>query len=487
MEREEQNKMATKSVGKLIWQLGLPMLLSMVLQSVYNIIDSAFIINMGEDGAAGNLALTYAFPIQILIIAVGVGTGIGLNAFLSKSLGERNQPMINRIAGNGIFLGLCIYAVFLLFGIFGARPFISMQANALTDEALREKVIDMGTDYLRICCCFSMGAVGYTVFERFLQSTGKTIHSTISQISGALTNVVLDYVFIYPLGMSVAGAAWATVIGQILSLVVAMVFHYAKNKEIGNGIKYLKPDVKIIGGIYHIGASAAVMQGLLAVMMLCVNMILGTADADMVALLTGSFGIYYKIMQFALFACFGLSNTIITILSFNFGMQNRERSKKCALWGAIDGIIVAAVITALFEILAVPLANLFALAGGEGDEQIRTTVIYAIRIAAVGYIFMGFTVAVQGVLQALRYALNPLILSLLRLIVFVLPLAFAFTRTENAAVLLWWAFPIAEALTAAVAIFLWIYAYKKKILKLASSETEQEPAEQQPEEIAEPE
>lgn len=466
MEQTKQNKMATRPVWKLLWQLGLPMIISMTLQAVYNVVDSAFIMNMGEDGAAGNLALTYAFPIQILIIAVGVGTGIGLNALLSKALGEKDGQTINRIAGNGIFFGLCIYAVFLLFGLFGSKAFICMQANALTEEVLREKVIEMGTDYLRICCCLSIGAVGFTIYERFLVATGKTMCSTLAQIAGAVTNIILDYVFIYPLNLGVAGAAWATVIGQILSLAIAMVFHYVKNKEIGNGLKYLKPNARVIGGVYHIGASAALMQGLLAVMMFCVNLILGTAKEELVALLTGSFGIYYKIMQFALFACFGLSNTIITVLSFNFGMRDRKRVTKCALWGVIDGVIVAAIITVLFESLAIPLANLFALAGGEGDEEIKKTLICAVRIAAVGYVFMGFTVTVQGVLQALRYALSPLVLSLLRLIVLILPLVFAFTRTENAAVLFWWAFPLAEALTAVVALGILFYVYRKKILTL---------------------
>lgn len=442
------------------------MIVSMTLQAVYNVVDSAFIINAGADGAAGNIALTYAFPVQILIIAVGVGTGIGLNALLAKSLGEKNGPTIDRTAGNGIFLGLCIYLFFLLFGLFGAKAFISMQARALTDDALREKVIGMGTEYLQICCCLSFGAVGFTVYERFLQATGKTAFSTIAQIAGAATNIILDYIFIYPLGMGVAGAAWATVIGQILSLAVAMIFHYTQNKEIGNGVKYLQPSGKIIGGIYHIGASAALMQGLLAVMTFCVNLILGTANEELVALLTGSFGIYYKILQFALFACFGLSNTIITVLSFNYGMRDKERCKKCAIWGVIDGMIVAAVVTVLFEVLASSLANLFALAGGEGDERIRQTLIYAVRIAAIGYVFMGFTVSVQGVLQALRYALNPLILSFLRLILFVLPLVFAFTRTASAVTLFWWAFPIAEGLTAVVSLCMLLYAYRKKILTL---------------------
>lgn len=467
-----ENKMATKKISSLLWQLGLPMILSMILQSVYNIVDSAFIINMGADGAAGNLALTYAFPVQIAIIAVGVGTGIGLNAFLSRALGEKDRETIDSVAGNGIFLAFCIYVVFLLFGLFGAKPFIVMQAEAIADAELRGKVIDMGVQYLQICCCFSFGAIGYTVFERFLQSTGKTPQSTIAQISGAVANIILDYIFIYPLGMGAAGAAWATVIGQVLSFIVAMIFHYAQNKEIGNGIKYLRPKASVIGGIYRIGAAAALMQGLLAAMMLCVNMILGTAPEDKVVLLTGSFGLYYKIMQFALFACFGLSNTIITVLSFNYGSGDKLRSRQCVKTGAIYGIILAAIITALFEIFASPLAALFALAGGESGSGIYETVVYAIRIAAISYVFMGFTVAVQGVLQALGYAILPLLLSLLRLIVFLLPAVYFLTRGENAAFTLWFAFPVAEVLTAVFSLWFLLCACKNKIVSSPDGRTE---------------
>lgn len=459
MERENidtQNKMAVVPIGKLIWKMGLPMIISMILQAVYNIVDTAFVINMGEGGIQGNLALTYAFPVQLLIIAIGVGTGVGINALLSKSLGEGNREKTDKVAGNGIFLGVCIYAVFLLFGIFGAKPFIAFQANG------DETVAAMGGEYLSICCILSVGAVGFTIYERFLQSTGRTLYSTIAQVSGAAANIVLDYVFIYPLKMGVAGAAWATVIGQILSLAVAMAFHYFTNKEIGNGIKNLKPSGKIIKEIYHVGLSAAVMQGLLSVMMLGVNLILGTA-AENATLLQGSFGIYYKIMQFALFACFGLSNTLITILAFNYGMGDKARSMACVKWGISDTVIVAALITALFEGLASPLANLFGMASGESGAEITQTVVTAIRVASAGYVFMGFSIAVQGVLQALRYAVSPLIISALRLAVVVLPVVWLFTLVKNPQLFIWWAFPISEFLTAIFSAAVCLYAYNKKI------------------------
>ncbi|MDE7395375.1 MAG: MATE family efflux transporter [Clostridiales bacterium] len=458
MEQVKQNKMANAPMHKLLWKMGLPMIVSMILQSVYNIVDTAFVINMGTEGTTGNLALTYAFPIQLLIIAVGVGTGVGINALLSKKLGEKDDEGVRKTAGNGIFFGLCIYAVFLLFGLFGCNRFIAMQAGG------NESAVKMGTSYLKICCCFSFGAIGFTVYERFLQSTGKTLYSTVSQISGAVTNIVLDYVFIYPCKMGIDGAAWATVIGQIVSLIVAMLFHYIANKEVKNSVKVIKPSGKIILAIYKIGISAALMQGLLSVMMLGMTKILGTVTSQETAvLLQGSFGIYYKIMQFALFAAFGVSNTIISVLSFNYGLQNKQRVKDCIKYGITVSVAVAVLITVLFECLASVLSKLFGMASGAGGDAIQTVVAKAIRIASIGYVFMAFTVAVQGVLQAFRYALFPLLLSFLRLCLLVLPVAYAFTLSARVVSIVWWTFPIVETVTAIVAALLLKYAYDKKV------------------------
>lgn len=453
----EKNKMATVPMKKLFWKMGLPMIISMVLQALYNVIDSIFVTNMGSEGVIANQALTLAFPIQIMIIAIGVGTGVGLNSLLSKSLGENNKEKVNKIAGNGILLSLCIFLVFFIFGIFGSKWFISLFAS-------NKEVIDMGTTYLRICCCFSLGAIGYTVYERFLQSTGKTMLSTISQISGAVVNIVLDYIFIYPMNMGVAGAALATVIGQFVSLFMAMIFHYKKNKEINGSLKYIKPNIELIKGIYTIGISAALMQALLAVMMAGVNAILGLANTDTVVLV-GSFGIYYKIQQIALFSAFGLSNTIISILSFNYGMKDKKRVDECIKYGIFDTLIVTLILTIAFEILAKPLASLFGLAGGTSLETTRVCVI-ALRIASLGYIFMGVSVAIQGILQSIRYAIRPLIISLFRLIIFVFPIVYLFTKTNDVVNLVWWTFPIAEFLTSIISLLILKDSYDKKIKPL---------------------
>ena len=455
MNEQNTNKMASTPMKKLFWKMGLPMIISMVLQALYNVIDSIFVTNMGEQGAIANQALTIAFPIQILIIAVGVGTGVGLNALLSKSLGEKNTEKVNKVAGNGIFLSVCLYIIFLLFGAFGSKWFISLFAGE------NEQVISMGTVYLQICCCLSIGAIGFTVYERFLQSTGKTMLSTIAQILGAVTNIILDYVFIYPLKMGVAGAAWATVIGQIISLLFAMIFHYKLNKEINGNPKYIRPELNLIKAIYNIGISAAIMQALLSIMMAGMNAILGMSKADPI-ILVGSFGIYYKIQQIVLFSAFGLSNTIISILSFNYGMKDKERINDCIKYGIIDTIIVTLILTCIFELFAKPISSLFGLTGGSTTEIIEICTV-ALRIASIGYIFMGFSVAVQGILQSIGYALRPLIISLLRLVIFVFPIAYLFTLSNNVTNIVWWTLPIAEILTAVISVFILKKSYKEKV------------------------
>lgn len=449
-----ENKMGIKKMGGLIWTMGLPMVVSMVLQAIYNIVDTAFVINMKEYGNEGNLALTYAFPIQLLIIAIGVGTGVGINALLSKNLGEGNKENASKIAGNGIFLGIIIYVVFLVFGFFGSKAFIAMQANG------NEKVIEMGTSYLMICCTLSIGVIGFAIYERFLQAAGRTMFSTIAQITGAVLNIILDYVFIYPCNMGIEGAAYATIIGQIASLLIAMLLHYTCNKEISGKVKYIKPSWHIIKGIYKIGIPAAVMQGLLSVMMLSMTMILGTSEYNR-ELLKGSYGIYYKIQQFALFAAFGLSNTIISVVSFNYGLKDIKRVKDGIKYGIIDSVIVCAVITILFQILARPISNLFGMASGGSSDEVIAVCTTAMHIATIGYVFMGISVAIQGVLQAFRESLRPMLISFLRLIIFVLPIAYLFTLSEDSVNLIWWTFPIAEALTAVISIIFLRQAMKR--------------------------
>lgn len=464
-----ENKMGVKKINGLIWSMGIPMIFSMVLQALYNVVDTVFVINMGESGTLGNLALSAAFPVQIFMIAIGVGSGVGINVILSKNLGAGNKPIVNRIAGNGLFLAAVFYLVFLIFGLFLAEPYMRLMSDY-------EEVVEMGTVYLRICCTMSIGSIGFAIAERFLIATGKTLYSMISQVIGAVINIVLDYVFIYPLNMGIAGAAYATVIGQIASFLLAMILHYTTNKEIDGNLKYVKPSKKIIKGIYTTGFPAFLMQAALSVMMFGMLIIIGTIKDEYTAnLLTGSYGIYYKLMQAALFAAFGLSNTLISITSFNYGVKNAERVYQTVKYGIISSMIVMLVITALFQIFSKPVSELFALTQEESSVVSKADIIKtcqtALRISTIGYVFMGVSVAVQGVLQGFNEVYSPLVISALRLIVIVLPLAYLFTLSKDAATLIWWTFPIAEVITAVISLVILKRTLKRKIKPLETLKT----------------
>ncbi|MBQ6782871.1 MAG: MATE family efflux transporter [Acholeplasmatales bacterium] len=450
-----ENKMASKSIRKLIWVMGLPMVFSMVLQALYNVVDTIFVINMGSDGIKANLALTYVFPVQIFMIALGVGTGIGINALLSRAVGEDDKKKIGLTLGNGIFLGSVIYLLFLFFGLFLSNWFLSIQT---TDE----EIIRIGSDYLRIVTILSFGSVGFTIYERFLQATGKTVHSTIAQLSGALTNIVLDYIFIYPLNLGVTGAAYATVIGQFVSLLLALIFHYTLNKGVKHTLKDIVPNGKIIGSIYKVGWAATLMQGLLSINMFVMVKVFSISPD--VELINGTYGIYYKIQQIALFSCFGLSNTIISLLAFNIGLGDKNRIKECMKYGIIDTVLVSIIIILIFEAFAGPIANLFGLtATGDNKNQIIDLCKTSIRISSIGYVFMAISIAIQGILQAYRKSFTPLIISLLRLIALLVPFALIFVYQDNAKTLVWWAFPIAEFLTSIISIVILVKHKKRSI------------------------
>ena len=311
-QKESMNRMGTMPLKKLMLSMGIPMVLSMMLQAVYNIVDSAFVSNMKGDGELALNALTLAFPVQMLMVAIG--TGVGTNALLSKSIGQGNEEKASRVAGNAIFLCCIIYVVFLLFGCFGVDAYIGTQTANQT-------IAKMAGTYLRICCIISMGIVFFSIFEKLLQATGRSLYSTIAQVAGAVTNIVLDPILIYGLfgipALGVAGAAYATVIGQIVSAVLGLTFHLKLNKEISNGFRYMKPSGQIIKEIYTIGLPAIIAQALMSLMTYGLNIIFVKIDEAVVT----AYGLYYKIQQFILFAAFGLRDAITPIVSFNHAMR----------------------------------------------------------------------------------------------------------------------------------------------------------------------
>lgn len=430
--QNEMNKMGTMPVGTLMLSMGLPMILSMILQALYNIIDSYFVALIPDIADEAMNALTLAFPIQMLMVAVGVGTGVGINAVLSRSLGEGNFQKASRIAGNAVFLGLCTYAVFLLFGLFGISFYLKSQTNSPV-------ILELGTQYLQICTLFSFGLMLNMIYEKLLQATGRTMQSTIAQVAGALTNIILDPVMIFGLlgcpKLGIQGAAYATVIGQIVTLVAGAFFHYYYNREIEHKFVYVKPQCKVIKDIYSVGFPAILMQALMSFMTYGVNLILSGVSENYVT----AYGVYYKIQQFVFFAAFGLNNALIPILAFNYGMGNQKRMNESIRYGMIDTLIIMAIGMAGLELCAEPLSGIFAL-----SPEILGICTLAIRIIAPGYLFAGANIAFQGIFQALGHGIHSLIVSLLRLVIIALPLAWLIVQTAADKSMVFFAFPAAE-------------------------------------------
>lgn len=447
----ESNKMKQMPVNKLMIQMGIPMILSMALQAVYNIVDSAFVGNMKAGSEAALNALTLVFPVQMLMVAVGIGTGVGTNALLARTLGQENNKKAAKVAGNSLFLGAIIYVICFIFGIFEVKAYISSQT-------IDSEVILMGTSYLRICCMCSFGIVFFSIFEKLLQATGRSLYSTIGQIVGAVINIILDPIMIYGIGpvpeMGVKGAAYATVIGQVVSALLLFIFHLRLNKEFEHGMKYMKPEVSIIKEIYAIGLPAIIAQALMSIMVYVMNLILKFSPSAQTA-----YGLFYKVQQFVLFLAFGLRDAITPIIAFAYGMHNKKRIQ--------DGIKYGLLYTAILMIAGVIITEFFpsAFATLFNAGQSREYFISAMRIISISFIFAGINVAYQGVYQALDGGMESLIVSLLRQLIIILPLAEIFSIiSKNSNIggsLIWWAFPITEIIACVVG-----YVLLKKIRKI---------------------
>lgn len=457
-ENKEANKMGTMKVNKLMLTRGAPMILSMVLQAVYNIVDSAFVSNMHENGEAALNALTLAFPVQMMMVAIAIGTGVGMNALLSKNLGSGNLKKASMIAGNTIFLGAIIYLIFLVFGIFGADFYVSTQTS-------NELIKNMAIQYLKICCILSVGIVFFSIFEKMLQATGRSIYSTTAQILGAVVNMILDPILIYGLlglpEMGVAGAAYATVIGQVVSFVSAIIFHMKFNTEISCIIKNLKPSGRIIKEIYMIGLPAIIAQVLMSFMTYGLNIILVRISETAVT----AYGLYYKIQQFILFAAFGLRDAITPIVSFNHGMRSKERVRDGIKYGLIYTLIIMVVGTVVLEIFANPFAKIFGLSG-----VTQQLCVSAIRVISISFVFAGANIAFQGIFQALEGGMESLFISICRQFLFVLPVAWGFSLIAMKDIsyiwLVWMTFPIAEAVSCVIACVFMRRIDRRKIQSL---------------------
>ena len=457
MNPQSGNKMAEMPIKNLLLNMGAPMMISMLGQALYNVVDTFFVSHISDAAQIADMgdkainALTLAFPIQMLIIALGVGTGVGINAMIAKNLGRGDQKQANRTAGNAIFVTLCYFLLIFLFGLIASEAFIHSQT---TDAVIAE----MGTTYLRIITVFSLGTLGYMCLEKIVMGTGKTTITMICQLAGAITNIILDPIMIYGLlgcpAMGVAGAAWATVIGQFVSLIVIAVVFFKKGVGIERSIRHLKPDRQTLGSIYSIGLPAIVMQILTPIMSYALNLILGAISVSAVT----AYGVYYKLQNFIFMPGYGLNNASIPIISYNFGAKNKSRVSQTIRYGLIYISAIMLIGIILLQIFARQIVGIFSV-----TEESCQLCVLALRIITCGFFFAGANIILQGVCQALGKGGYSLIISLLRFIVLALPLAWALSQMQNAANIVWIALPVAEAGACLAAVLLTRKTYRKSI------------------------
>ena len=447
--QQTENKMGVMSVNKLLITMSLPMMISMLVQALYNIVDSIFVSKINEYALR---AVSLAFPIQSLMIAVAVGTAVGLNAFLSKTLGEKDYEKANVIAENGVFIEFASFLVFAVIGLLVSRPFFLSQTNI-------PEVAEYGTIYLTICCCTSFGIFTQMAFERLLQSTGKTFYTMITQGVGAVTNLILDPIFIFGLfglpEMGVAGAALATVLGQVVAGGLAIYINHKVNTELHLSFKGFRPDGHLILQIYKVGIPSIVMQAIGSVMTYGMNLILGAFGAAQTV-----FGIYFKLQSFIFMPVFGLNNGMVPIIAYNYGAKKRERviqTMKSSILYAVGIMLVGLVV---MEIIPAQLIGLF----NATDELIELGVP-ALRIICLSFCFAGFCIVVGSVFQALGNGVYSMIISIARQLCVLLPVAYLLSLSGNVN-LIWWSFPIAEIASVTMSTFFLVKINREVISKI---------------------
>ena len=458
MESElSQNKMGTMPVRKLLISMSLPMMASMLVQALYNIVDSIFVARVSE---AALTAVSISFPIQNLMIAFGVGIGVGVNALLSKSLGEGDQPRAQRIALQGIFIEVICCVIFILVGIFAMDLFFRGQ----TADA---EIIALGKDYLSICCIFSVGLFAQLIFERLLQATGRTVLSMISQCAGALINIIFDPILIFGVSwlgipaMGVTGAAIATVFGQIVGGIVAIVLNVRRNRELDFRFRGFRPDGKLCGSILFIGIPSAIMGSIGSFMTYGVNKIL-FAFEEVGKTAAAVFGVYFKLQSFVFMPVFGLNNGMVPIVSYNYGAKRPDRITQTIRLSAIYAVAIMAAGVAVVQLIPDKLLLLF-----DASEQMLTIGVPALRIISTCFVFAGFSIVCSSVFQALGNSIFSMIMSITRQLAVLLPAAYILARAFGLHAV-WYAFPIAEFVSLALSIIMLSHTYKKVITPLAA-------------------
>ena len=430
--------------------MSLPIMASMLVQALYNVVDSIFVSRISENALT---AVSLAFPIQSIMIALGGGMGVGVNAILSKALGEKDYESVNKSAMNGIFLSLINFVIFILVGLFVVRPFYVSQ----TSDA---EIITYGVDYLTIVCCMSFGIYFQFIFERLLQSTGRTVCTMITQTTGAIINLILDPIFIFGMFgmpvMGVKGAALATVIGQIVAATFAFILNIRVNKEIQLRFRGFRPDKEIIGKIYSVGLPSIIMQSIGSVMVYGLNKILIAFSSTATAV----FGVYFKLQSFIFMPVFGLNNGMVPILAFNYGARKRERMVDTIKYSVIYALIIMTAGTMAFWLFTDKLLLLFA-----ASDHMMSMGIPALRIISIHFPIAAFCIIIGSVFQALGRAVYSMINSIMRRVVVLLPVAYLLSLTGEVNNV-WWSFPIAELMSFTVTMLFLIKINKDIISKV---------------------
>ncbi len=453
-----ENKMGVMPVNRLLVSMAAPMMISMLVQALYNVVDTMFVSRLGKDALT---ALSLAFSIQNLMIAVAVGTGVGINALLSRSLGEKEFERANKTAENGLFLAGINYIIFLFIGIFFSRSYFSLFGAS-------EAVVEYGAEYLSICCILSFGVFGQITFERILQSVGKTMLTMVTQMIGAVLNIILDPIMIYGLlgfpKMGVAGAALATVIGQIIAFIAGIILNHKFNHEVRLNMRSFRPDGAIIKNIYSVGVPSIIMGSIGSVMTVGINQIVricgSVADTAQAV-----FGVYFKLQSFVFMPVFGLNNGMVPIIAYNFGAKKRDRLTKTIKLSVLYACILMLIGFLLFQFMPETLLRIFDT-GNDDMAGIIEVGVPALRRISYSFVFAGFCIVILSVFQALGHGFLSLGVSAMRQLGVLLPAAFILAVTTHSVEMVWLAFPIAEIASVTLSSLCLVHVYKKEIKNL---------------------
>ena len=451
-EERQENKMGVMPILKLIITMSLPIMISMLVQALYNIVDSIFVAKISENALT---AVSMAFPIQNLMIAVGTGTGVGVNALLARNLGAKDYKRVNKIAENAVFLAVISYLLFLVIGVAGSEMFFRSQTD-------NEEIIYHGTQYIRICSCLSLGIFVQLFFERMLQATGKTFYSMITQGGGAIINIILDPILIFGWfglpKLGVAGAAYATVIGQVVAGILGVILNQKVNKEIRIQLKGFRPDFGIIRQIYGIGIPSIVMASIGSIMNYGMNRILLGFTSTAAAV----FGVYFKLQSFIFMPVFGLNNGVIPVIAYNYGAGKRERVVKAIKTSIAIALVIMSVGLIIFQTLPQILLKMF-----DASETMLHIGVPALRIISLSFLFAAVGIACSSAFQALGHAMYSMFMSVARQLLVLLPVAYLLSKSGNVN-MVWYAFPIAEVVAIIVCGFFMIHINKKVISKIGT-------------------